>query len=199
VNGAAGAMKRRFDRDERGATAIEFAFVAPVLCLLILGFLDFGHQAYVRSIAVGAIEQVGRSAGVGGAAVDPTTFEAQVETMVRRVAKSATFAWDKKSYYQFSGIGKPEKLIDDKNGNGQYDPGDCWEDLNPNGVYDTSPGRSGVGGADDIVYYQLTVTFPPLISLGGFNSLLAGNHRTTVGTIVRRQPFAAQAVPVIRC
>ena len=186
-------------RCESGVTIIEFGFVAPILCLMILGFLDFAHWSYVRSITIGAIDEVARSASVGGPAVDPTVFEAQVETTIKKVAKNATFVWSKKSYFQFSGIGKPEKLISDYNGNGAYDPGDCWEDLNPNGVYDTTPGKDGVGGADDIVYYQVTVTFPPLIPLAGFNARLGGNHTTTATTIVRRQPYAAQTVPVIRC
>jgi hypothetical protein len=189
----------RFARCERGVTIVEFGLVAPVLCLMILGFLDFAHWSYVRSIAIGAIDEVARSASVGGPAVDPTIFEQQVEAQVKRVARNATFVWSKQSYYQFSGIGKPEKLTTDNNANGLYDPGDCWEDLNPNGVYDTTPGKNGVGGADDIVYYKVVVTFPPLIPLVGFNSRLGGNHTTTAITIVRRQPYAAQAVPAIRC
>jgi hypothetical protein len=196
-----GARPRRATllRSESGVTIIEFGFVAPILCLMILGFLDFAHWSYVRSIAIGAIDEVARSAGVGGPAVDPTVFEQQVETQIKRVAKNATFVWSKSSYYQFSGIGKPEKLISDYNANGNYDAGDCWEDLNPNGVYDTTPGKSGVGGADDIVYYKVVVTFPPLIPLRGFNALLGGNHTTTATTIVRRQPYAAQTVPALRC
>jgi Flp pilus assembly protein TadG len=186
-------------KDERGAAIMEFALIAPVFCFLILGGMDFAHWAYVRAIAAGSIEQVARSAGVGGAAVDPTVFEAQVETRIKKVAKTATFQWTKQSYYQFSGIGMPEKLVGDKNGNGAYDVGDCWQDLNPNGVYDTNPGRNGVGGADDIVFYKLVVTFPPIIPMGKFNSRFLGDHTSTVSTIVRRQPYAAQTVPPIRC
>ena len=52
--------------------------------------------------------------------------------------------------------------------------------------------RAGIGGADDVVYYQLTVTFPPLINIGGFIPGLGGNHSSTLKTIVRRQPYAAQ-------
>jgi TadE-like protein len=186
-------------RSECGATALEFGIIAPVMLLFLLGFMDFGHWVYVRSIAVGALEGVARSAGVGGAAVDPATFQRDVEAEIKHAAPSATFAWDPRSYYQFSGIGKPEKLITDVNGNGTYDTGDCWQDLNPNGAYDTIPGRAGVGGADDILFYKVVITFPPLISLAGFVPGLGTNHTSTLTTIVRRQPFAAQATPAIRC
>lgn len=97
------------------------------------------------------------------------------------------------------GVGKPEKLVTDNNSNGTYDAGDCWQDLVANGVYDTNPGRAGVGGADDIVFYQLTVTFPPLVSIAGFVPSLAGNHTSVLNTIVRRQPYAAQTTPANRC
>jgi hypothetical protein len=185
--------------DASGATLMEFTLVAPVLLLMLLGFIDFAHWMYVRSVAIGALEGVARGAGVGGAKVDPATYEQAVEAQIHRIAKDATFTWSKKSYYQFSGINKPEKLVSDVNKNGVYDPGDCWEDLNPNGIYDINPGRTGIGGPDDIVYYQLTVSFTPLIPIGGFLPLLSGNHSSTVSTIVRRQPYAAQVPPAIRC
>lgn len=186
-------------RDDRGVSTIEFALLCPVLLLFLLGFFDFGYWMYVRATAMGALESVARSAGVGGAGVDPTTFQTAVEAQINTIAPRATFSWDARSYYAFSGIGNPEKLVTDRNGNGQYDSGDCWEDLNPNGVYDTTPGRAGVGGADDIVFYKLTVTLPPIIDISGFISNLAGNHVSVLNTIVRRQPFAAQAAPAIRC
>ena len=52
-----------------------------------------------------------------------------------------------KNYYEFSGVGKPEKLTTDHNSNGQYDEddGDCWEDVNDNENYDLSAGRSRPG------------------------------------------------------
>ncbi len=173
--------------------------VLPILLLFTLGFLDYGYWIYLRSTAAGALEGVARSAGVGGAGVNPTTFQDAVETQIKRIAPSATFVWSARSYYQFSGVNKPEKLISDNNGNGLYDVGDCWEDLNGNGVYDTTPGKSGVGGADDILFYKMTVTFTPLISIGGFIPGLSGNHTSVLNTIVKRQPYAAQSTPAVRC
>jgi Flp pilus assembly pilin Flp len=189
-------MRAVYKRNE-GATAVEFGIIAPVLMLFLMGVMDFGHWVYVRSIAVGALEGVARSAGVGGAAVVPATFQTDVEN--QHAAPAATFVWDPRSYYQFSGVGKPEKLITDVDGDGSYDAGDCWQDLNPNLTYDTAPGRAGVGGADDILFYKVTVTFPPLISLGGFMPGLDTDHVSTLTTIVRRQPYAAQPTPAIRC
>ena len=190
---------RRSLRDTSGATVIEFALILPVLLLFILGFLDFGYWMYVRSTAAGALEGVARSAGVGGLGYDPAGSQTLVENKIKRIAPNATFVWDPRSYYQFSGINKPEKLITDVNNNGAYDTGDCYEDLNGNNTYDLTPGRSGIGGADDILFYKLTVTFPPLVSIAKFVPGLGGNHTSVLNTTVRRQPFAAQATPAIRC
>jgi len=185
--------------DRRGTTATEFGLIAPVMFGLLLGVMEFGHWAYVRSAAAGALEGVARGAGVGENSVNPGTLEAQVEDQVRVVASTATFAWEKKSYYDFSGVGKPEKLTSDNDGDGVYDDGDCWEDLNPNGEYDVSPGRDGIGGADDIVFYKLTVSWTPLIPISGLLPGVGNSRSATVSTIVKRQPFAAQVPPAVRC
>lgn len=190
---------RRLQGNNRGVTAVEFALIAPVFFAFLLGFIDLGRWIYVRAIAIGALEDVTRSSGVGGATVDPRTFEERTEELILKSAKDATFQWTKRSYHQFSAIGKPEKLITDNNGNGSYDGGDCWEDSNPNGNYDQESGQSGIGGADDILLYEVKVSFDPIVPTTGFLSGLDGRHHTTVETMVRRQPFAAQIMPSVRC
>ena len=39
---------RRPLRDERGASAVEFAFIVPLLILLVLGIAEFGHAFQVQ-------------------------------------------------------------------------------------------------------------------------------------------------------
>ena len=41
---------KRGMRAERGATAVEFAIILPVLVLLVFGIVDFGHAWYMRHI-----------------------------------------------------------------------------------------------------------------------------------------------------
>src|SRR4051812_43306379 len=40
-------MRRRL-RDERGASAVEFAFIVPLLIVLVLGIAEFGHAFQVQ-------------------------------------------------------------------------------------------------------------------------------------------------------
>jgi Flp pilus assembly protein TadG len=45
---------RRFARCERGASAVEFAFLAPVLIYLAIGMIDVGRYAYYSILAANA-------------------------------------------------------------------------------------------------------------------------------------------------
>ena len=40
-------MRQRM-RDERGASAVEFAFIVPMLIVLVLGIVEFGHAFQVQ-------------------------------------------------------------------------------------------------------------------------------------------------------
>ena len=49
------------------------------------------------------------------------------------------------SYYEFSGVSQPEKIVGDTVPLNSYNAGDCFEDVNGNNAYDTDRGRSGTG------------------------------------------------------
>jgi len=95
-------------------------------------------------------------------------------------------------------VGKPEKITTDTAPLGSYNSGDCYEDANGNGSYDMALGSDGLGGADDIVYYEVTVSMPrifPMAKMLGWSA----TQSTKATTIVRNQPWANQAKPAIKC
>jgi Flp pilus assembly pilin Flp len=98
----------------------------------------------------------------------------------------------------FSAVGNPEKITSDTAPVGSYNVGDCYEDANRNNVYDASGGSTGIGGAEDVIYYQVDVTFPRLFPMAGLLGW-STNQSSTVKTIVRNQPYGAQATPPVRC
>lgn len=49
------ALLQSFARDERGASAVELALIAPLLAVLTLGVAEFGHLTFQRTDMHGAI------------------------------------------------------------------------------------------------------------------------------------------------
>ncbi|MCI4589966.1 pilus assembly protein [Sphingobium sp. BYY-5] len=183
--------------DRRGASVPEFALILLPLCFILFGGLEMGYQIYVRSVMLGALERASRLTTVQ--TVDSTTIESDIETTIKRVVPSASVETTKSSFYQYSNINAMERLTKDANGNGVLDSGDCWEDVNNNGIRDVATtGLNGIGGADDIVRYNTVVTYNRILPL--FRFIGIGNIATlTASTMMRRQPYEVQTIPTPKC
>lgn len=187
----------RLRDDRRGATLMEFGLVVTPLCLIIMGIGDLGYQSYLRAVTKGVLDRAARSASVG--TLNSSQIDAYVEQQMQAInSKNGTTSVVKKSYYNFSNVGKPEKITTDTAPLGSYNSGDCYEDANGNGSYDTNTGATGLGGADDIVYYEVTVSMPRLFPLAKMLGWSA-TQSATASTIMRNQPWANQSKPTIRC
>jgi Flp pilus assembly protein TadG len=57
-------------RRDRGAAAVEFAIVVPLLLLVLLGLVDFGRLFYVEVSLANASREGARAASVGRTAAD---------------------------------------------------------------------------------------------------------------------------------
>lgn len=199
-------MRRRWRRlgDERGVAAVEFGILLVPMLIALLGLLDVGYHMYVRSVLQGALNDVAREASVETPVFtsEGDTIEEQIDAALQArldlLVHGGTFNVTKSSYYQFSRMGRPEKLTTDVDNDGQYDVGDCWRDDNDNGQFDTDSGRTGIGGADDIVMYEATVVTPRIVPIASFINLPA-NYTITVKTSVRNQPYADQPNPGVEC
>jgi Flp pilus assembly protein TadG len=182
--------------DTRGATIVEFAMILPVLIGLLLSILEVGYQGYVTAVVQGALSKASRQVTVGNRTADDVvaTIKSEVQPVVP--AKYVTVAT--RRYYNFSNVGKPEKITSDTDPKGVYNPGDCFEDANNNGSYDSTPGDIGVGSADDIVYYTVNIVYPNLTPIGALLSW--GPTRTvSASTVIRNQPFTSRAQPTTIC
>ncbi|MHB1225596.1 MAG: TadE/TadG family type IV pilus assembly protein [Gemmatimonadaceae bacterium] len=58
----------RFRRDDRGAAAVEFALVLPILVVLVFGIVDFGRALFAYNYLTSAVREGGRFAAVQGSA-----------------------------------------------------------------------------------------------------------------------------------
>lgn len=196
----------RLAHDANGATIVEFAMVALPLCVLVMGGLDLGHQSYIRATMQGALNDAARRAAVQDpqfTASGSTTEERVRNTIldqVGKIAPGATIDISQDNFYDFSGIGNPEKLMTDVNGNGAYDAadGDCFSDLDEDGQFDTDAGRSGIGGANDVAFYTAEITMPRLLPVAGLIGF-SPNYDMSVATAIRNQPYGTQKTPPIVC
>ncbi|MBN8850192.1 MAG: pilus assembly protein, partial [Sphingomonas sp.] len=88
------------------------------------------------------------------------------------------------------GAAAPEPFVD-SNHNGVRDAGECFTDINGNGVWDSDPGANGQGGASDVTMYTMTATYPrlfPIAKMVGWSSKLT----ISAMTFLKNQPYATQ-------
>lgn len=188
-----------------GATAVEFAIISVPLFTMVFGGMEILYEQYVISQLQGAMTEATRKATVetpslGATGTTAQKIQAVLQEKVQDIAPHATVNVVAKNYSNFSGIGKPEKIITDVKANGKYDAldGDCFEDSNFNGSYDVDRGSSGTGSGNDVVVYvanlQMERIFPVHFIAGMDKTFTASRE-----TIFRNQPYANQKTPPTLC
>lgn len=187
----------RLGLDSRGATIVEFAMILPALCVLLLGIFDLGYRSYASSVLQGALHEAARMSTVGG--INQSQIDARVRQRLSNFTSQGTVTITTSSYYEYSHVGTPERITSDTTPIGTYNSGDCYEDANGNAQYDVDRGRAGLGGAEDIVRYQVSIDVPRLFPIHRFlgwtsNDVISGN------TILRNQPYAGRSITAtVRC
>jgi Flp pilus assembly protein TadG len=188
------AFARRLRHDRRGATIVELGVVILPLTVVLLVLFDFSYRAYLGAIVEGALHGAARRATVGNQTGDQ--IDAYIKDQLFAFQKNVTVTIDKKSYSQFSGVGKDEKYID-SNANNKYDAGiDCYYDDNNNSRYDykETSGERGLGGSDDLVLYTVTADFPRIVPLSKFLGW-ADAEQVSSNMVLRNQPYGSQSFP----
>lgn len=176
-------------RDCRGVTAVEFALVAPVFLMLLLGGFDVGHMMYTNAVLNGAVESAARSSSLETR--DTTAADAYVRSVVQSLVPDGTVTTSRLSYFDFSDIGRPE-VWNDRDANGLCDGGEPYTDENNNGQWDQDIGIDGSGGANDVVVYTVTLEYESLVSIP-FLPFAQGKRRLVSSAVRKNQPFAQQA------
>ena len=180
----------RLARETQGAAALEFAMIAPALCLTIMGIFDLGYNIYANTMVQGAIQHAARDSTIEGSTARTAQIDAAVARAVHNVVPRATIAFSRKAYANFADVSRPEDFTD-ADGNGLCDNGEPFEDANRNGTWDRDRGSAGQGSARDAVLYSVTVTYArgfPMASLIG----LPDTVTTEAATVLRNQPYKLQ-------
>ena len=183
-------------RDKRGATAVEFAILALPMCAFLVGSLEIGYQLYATSILQGTINQAGRMASLEDAS--QTSIDAFVKQRLGEFTTSDRIVISSKSFRSFNGIGNPEVITTDTAPLGAFNLGDCYIDANNSKNYDTAQGTSGTGGAEDVVNYQVTMTYDrlmPVVPMFG----MSATETLIRSTVLRNEPYAGVVDPDTIC
>jgi Flp pilus assembly pilin Flp len=179
-------------RDRDGATVVEFALIAPVLMMLLMGMFDMGYNYYMQSQLQGAVQKASREATVQALAGDTIGIDQRVTRAVREIVPNATLTFSRRAYSSFSDVHRAEDFTDIDN-NGTCNDGEPFEDANDNGTWDQDRGSAGGGGARDAVLYVVGVSYPRAFGAAQVVGLPA-NVTTEAVTVLRNQPWDAQTI-----
>jgi Flp pilus assembly pilin Flp len=175
-------------RCARGATAVEFALILPLLLLTIVGGIEIAIVLFIGSSIEAAVLEASRY-GITGtedgvsradrvlAIVGQKTYglldmdQVNLETLV---------------YASFADIGQPEPYTD-QNTNGAYDSGEPYTDVNGNGQWDPDMGAAGLGGPSDVVVYRLSYDWGIVTPV--IREILGNSVRHVSSIAVRNEPF----------
>lgn len=187
----------RLHDDDRGATLVEFGFVAPILILLLMGFFDVGHSLFMRAVLEGEVQRAGRNSGLetGGAEAIQTSIDNGVREQLRPLGiTDDEISISRRFYRTFSDAAAAEaEPFTDTDGDGRCNNGEPFEDINNNGVRDLDGGDEGQGGARDSVLYTVTVSYPRMFPLGTMIGLPA-DTTLSASTVMGNQPYGEQGV-----
>jgi Flp pilus assembly protein TadG len=197
------APLRPLTADERGSTLVEFAIVAPVMGMLLLGAFDIGHTLYMRSVLQGVVQKTARDSTLqdAGNPQNAQILDDRVRAQAQAIANNGDVKITRRFYRTFSEAAEAKaEAWTDTNANGRCDAGEPYEDANQNNVWDADGGDQGQGGAKDAVLYTVSITYPRFFPLYG---LVGGSSTTTVSadTVLKNQPYGDQnhyGAPIVR-
>jgi len=185
-------------RNQSGTTILEFGLIAPTLCIMLVGALDFSHTLYMQSVLQGTVQKAARDGSLQQAAGNDDAARHAIDTAVRgqvlKLNKSAEVAITRRFYRSFTEAAaqSPEEFTD-TDGDGICNHDEPFDDRNNNGVRDID-GADSVehAGARDNVVYTVAINYPRMFPIDKFIGG-SGTTRLTAVTVLANQPFGAQA------
>ncbi len=184
--------------NQNGVALTEFALVAPVLLLTLMGLFDLGYRAYLNQLLYGEVQKAGRDSSLESGSGQQAAIDAKVRAGVGPVMMGGTLTVTRIANYSFQSSGSSEPFTDG-NGNNSRDAGECFTDENGDGTWQSAAGAAGLGGSDDIVTYKASITYNRLFPMAGLIGW-SPTQTVTATTILRNQPYGqAAGAPSVIC
>ena len=183
----------RFGKNNSGITAVEFAFVLPILLFFIFGIIEFSMvfmAANVLENAANTGTRTGKTGFVDENISREQTIRNSINTRLSGFLDPAKIVIVTRVYKAFGDIGKSEPYAD-RNENGQYDPGESYTDVNSNGSWDDDMGTTGLGVAGEIVVYE--ISYPWQVMTPFMSNILADQGLINLSShiVVRNEPYGS--------
>ncbi|GAB4121967.1 MAG: hypothetical protein Kow00104_05680 [Rhodothalassiaceae bacterium] len=181
--------------DDKGSAAVEFGLAIPAVIGLSMGVVEIAYIAFAEATLEGSLREAAR-AGVTNFAPEGTSREDYVLGIVldqmNRFNIEGETEIKTRVYDSFSDVGRPEPFIDQGDPpNGVYDEGECFSDINQNGVWDSDMGAAGLGGSGSVVVYEARIRLRHLTPVFAMFSSSEGNSfELSAATAVRNEPFS---------
>ncbi len=185
-------MKRR-----DGATAIEFALIAPIFFLIVLGLMEVGLFMYTSVAVESIVARSGREASIGNLVGGAGSRSDQVQEMIRQSTRQLiggqmtqvnARVLDVEQNNGYSGGQEPD-LCFDPYGVGVPFCNGQFEDANGNGQYDADTTANNAGNAEEVV--EITVRLPWRANFPMVRDLFGPDGFAVIraSTIVKNEPF----------
>jgi Flp pilus assembly protein TadG len=91
-------------QDRAGNAALEFALVAPVLCMFLMGGMNLAHTLYVRATLQGVVQKTARDSALetGTDEAVSAAIDAKVTRQALIFAKNASLTFSRPYYRTFA-------------------------------------------------------------------------------------------------
>ncbi|WP_208995333.1 TadE/TadG family type IV pilus assembly protein [Roseibium hamelinense] len=167
---------RKFRRSRDGVTAIEFALIAPVFFVLVLGTMEIGISFLVHRMADNAVLEASRKIKTGQALRDgfnETQFKAEIcSSMPDFMCDVDRIVLEVSEFEFFSELDSIDDMLDDD--------GEIREDYN-----------FQVGSAGSIILVRTIYRWPMVTSILGLSAADGGNYERYLYStqVFRNEPF----------
>lgn len=186
---------RTLGKNDKGSTIIEFAFIAPLLAMFLVAFIEFGMIMFSSILMESGLRDASRFGITGRVITGATRLESIVQIIADRtigLIDMTAVQIDVLVYPNFANVGAGEDFVDG-NANATYDVGETYTDSNGNGTWDSDIGVAGAGGTGDVVLYRISYDWPLLTP---FASRFIGSGATfplKASIAVRNEPWNVAA------
>jgi Flp pilus assembly protein TadG len=177
-------------RSDLGSPAVEFAFAAPAVLMMLIAIIEFGMIMVVDLTMENALRDASRF-GITGQTPSEGGRDDYIVALVNNhllnVVDVAHTKIEIKAYPTFADIGQAEYI--DANNNGAWDTGETSKDCNGNGTIDNDRGTPGAGGAGQAVLYHIDYDWPLLTPMLSPFIGKDGSFHLEANLAVRNEPW----------